>query len=125
MRSDGPEEHAIEYTLDALFARCEPVTRETFDALLEASQAAGPVIVEAKKTSIHLAGPKSAFAGVHPRKAGFVLNIRSETPIRSARIRKLEQVSAHRFHNELLLTGPSQVDAELRGWLRDAYALSC
>ncbi|MES2086101.1 MAG: hypothetical protein V4514_17595 [Pseudomonadota bacterium] len=34
--------------------------------------------------------------------------------LRAGGHRELEQVSAHCFHNERLLTGPSQFDAELQ-----------
>jgi len=35
-----------------------------------------------------------------------------------------EQVSKNSFHNEIKLASPSDVDEELLGWLKDAYALS-
>jgi len=97
--------------------------RKVYDAILAATGKFGTVKAEEKKTSVHLVA-KTAFAGVHPRKGAVLLNIRSDTPIESARIRKLEQVSAKRFHNEMLLNSPTEVDREVVGWLRDAYALS-
>jgi Domain of unknown function (DUF5655) len=75
-----------------------------------------------KKTSIHLTR-SVGFAGVHPRKSYLYLNIRTDYPIASPRIAKSEQVSKNRFHNELKLTSPDEIDAELLGWLKDAYAL--
>ena len=63
------------------------------------------------------------FASVHPRKSYVYLNIRSDYPIASPRIAKTEQVSKNRFHNELKLTSPGEIDEELLGWLQDAYAL--
>lgn len=75
-----------------------------------------------KKTSIHLTR-SVGFAGVHPRKSYLYLNIRTAYPIDSPRIAKSEQVSKNRFHNELKLTSPDEIDAELLGWLKDAYAL--
>ncbi len=109
--------------MTALFARSDPAVEKTYGALLKAVSKFGKVTAEEKKTSIHLVA-KTAFAGVHPRKSAVLLNVRSAAPIRSKRIRKLEQVSANRFHNELLLASPEEVDRELIGWLRAAYALS-
>lgn len=106
-----------------LFARSEPSSRQAYDAVLKATRAFGDVKAEEKKTSIHLVA-KTAFAGVHPRKVGILLNIRSATPIDSPRIRKVERVSANRFHNEMLVGSAAEVDAEVRTWLRDAYSLS-
>lgn len=106
----------------ALFAKSEPGVAAIYEAIRKATQRFGAVTIEAKKTSIHLVAG-SAFAGAHPRKSGILLNIRTMSPIKSKRIRKTEQVSANRCHNEVLLSGPSDVDAELIGWLKNAYAL--
>ncbi len=109
--------------LDALFVGREPQVRATFDRSVTALAALGPLAVQAKKPSIHLAR-RSAFAGVQPRKGSILLNIRTAAPLDSARVRKVEHVSANRFHNEMLLEGPGEVDAELLDWLGEAYALS-
>jgi len=109
--------------LDAVFAGKEPVVRTIYDRLIAAMKPFGPMTVEPKKTSIHIVR-KSGFAGVHPRKSAILLNIRSQAPIKSTRIRKMEKVSANRCHNELLLSAPADIDKELLGWLRAAYDLS-
>jgi hypothetical protein len=107
----------------SLFAKSEPAVEKTYAAILKAVSKFGDVRAEEKKTSIHLCA-KTGFAGVHPRKAAVLLNIRSATPIKSKRIRKVETVSANRFHNEMLLKSPQEVDAEVIGWLKSAYSLS-
>jgi hypothetical protein len=101
----------------------DPAARKVYDAIVTAADKFGEVKVEEKKTSVHLVA-KTAFAGVHPRKGAVLLNIRSDAPIESERIRKLEQVSAKRFHNEMLIDTPAGVDREVVGWLKSAYALS-
>jgi hypothetical protein len=107
----------------SVFAKCEPSVEKTYAAILKAVSRFGEVRAEEKKTSIHLCA-KTGFAGVHPRRSAVLLNIRSDAPIKSKRIRKLEKVSANRFHNEMLLESPKDVDAEVTGWLRNAYLLS-
>ena len=102
----------------------DPAGRKVYEAILAATAKFGDVKTEEKKTSVHLVGARSAFAGVHPRKGAVLLNIRSDAPIKSERIRKLEQVSAKRFHNEMLIDTPGGVDREVIGWLKSAYALS-
>jgi hypothetical protein len=109
--------------VQAVFVGKDPEALATYRALTAAIEAFGPFVEEPKKTSIHL-GRKSAFAGVHPRKAAILLVIRTSAPIESARVRKLERVSANRWHNEMLLNGPAEVDTEVLGWLRQAYELS-
>lgn len=101
----------------------DPGARKVYDAILAATGQFGEVKAEEKKTSVHLVA-KTAFAGVHPRKGAVVLNIRTDAPIQSKRIRKLEQVSTKRFHNEILIDSPAGVDREVTGWLKSAYALS-
>jgi hypothetical protein len=109
--------------VQTVFAGKAPEVLGTYRALTAALAAIGPFIEEPKKTSIHL-NRKSAFAGVHPRKAAILLVIRSAKPIESPRIRKLDRVSANRWHNEMLLSAPAEVDPEVMGWLGEAYALS-
>jgi hypothetical protein len=53
-----------------------------------------------------------------------VLNLVTEAPVASERIRKSEQVSRNRWHNEVLITGPADLDLQLTAWLREAYALT-
>lgn len=111
------------YTVEALFAGKDPASRAIYARLLEALGALGPCREEPKKTSIHLART-TGFAGVHPRKGALLLNVRTAQPIDSPRVVKREQVSRHRWHNEIRLASAEEVDAELLAWLREAYALA-
>ena len=97
--------------------------RQIYDHLLKHSRRFGPVVEDPKKTSIHL-NNATAFAGVATRKNAIILTIKSDRDLDSPRIHKSEQTSARRFHHEVKLTAPADVDAELIGWLKDAYALS-
>ncbi len=105
------------------FAAREPNVQAIYDALLKAARKLGPVEEDPKKTSIHL-NRGTAFAGVATQKAALVLTLKSASDIRSSRIRKHEQASAHRWHVEVKLTTPADVDAELVTWLRAAYEMS-
>jgi hypothetical protein len=107
----------------ALLAGKNPIVREIYDRLLEAVGSLGPFTSEAKKTSIHLVHT-SGFAGVHPRNSYLYLNLRLDHPLVSDRTAKTEQVSRNRWHNEIRLDSPEQVDEELLGWLREAYSLT-
>ncbi|MGZ3617616.1 MAG: DUF5655 domain-containing protein [Ktedonobacteraceae bacterium] len=109
-------------TSAALFAGKDEIVQAIYTRLLQALHTFGPVQEEPKKTSIHLVH-STGFAGVHPRKSYLYLNLRTDSPIGNPRITKTEQVSKNRFHNELKLTSPDEIDEELLGWLRDAYEL--
>jgi hypothetical protein len=105
-----------------LFAGGDPEVLATYDRLLAVLTELGPFTEEPKKTSIHLVRATS-FAGVHPRKRSLTLNLRTDRPFESTRIARVEQVSKNRYHNEIRLAQPADVDAELVGWLREAYTL--
>ena len=107
----------------ALFASGGANALAILDALFRAAGAQGPFEVEIKKTCLHMChGP--AFAGVHPRKTGLLVTLKSEAPIASPRVRKADIVSARRAYNDLLLSDPADIDAEFTGWLQGASALT-
>lgn len=101
----------------------EPVVRAIYDAVVTAARKLGPVEEDPKKTSIHL-NRRTAFAGVATRKDAVVLTIKAPADIQSPRIHKHEQASANRWHLEVRLTDPRQVDPELKQWLAAAFAMS-
>src|SRR5437588_3937439 len=105
------------------FNNREPNVRATYDRLLATARTFGAVREEPKKTSIHLVN-RTAFAGVATRKNALVLTIKAENDLRDRRIEKHEQVSARRWHVELRLTGPGDVDRQVIEWLRAAYEMS-
>jgi hypothetical protein len=111
------------YTVRNHFEGKEPVVRQIYDKLLSTVKLFGPVAEDAKKTSIHLVNT-TALAGVAIRRGHLILTIKSDRPLSSRRIHKSEQVSARRFHHELKLMSPADIDEELAGWLKIAYVMS-
>jgi hypothetical protein len=111
------------FTINSHFEGKTPNVRKIYDQLLRRLKKLGPIREEAKKTSIHLVSA-TALAGVATRKDSLVLTIKSDRPLTSPRIHKSEQTSARRFHHEVKLTTPTEVDDELVRWLNEAYALS-
>ena len=107
----------------AHFAKSDPEVHQTYRRVLEVARAIGPVVEESKKTSIHLVA-RTAFAGVATRRSALILTLKSAKDIRSPRIEKREQVSAHRWHVEIRLAKPSDVDRQLASWLSAAYQLA-
>jgi uncharacterized protein DUF5655 len=100
-----------------------PAVRVIYDRILTIARRFGPVQEEPKKTSIHLAR-KTAFAGVATRKNALILTLKSATDLKSPRVSKHEKASANRWHLEVRLDDPAQVDAELEAWLKAAYELA-
>jgi len=97
--------------------------RATYRRVLAAACAFGPVTEQAKKTSIHLVR-RTAFAGVATRRSSLILTLKSSTDIRSPRIEKREQTSPNRWHVDIRLEEPAQVDRQLTTWLKAAYELA-
>jgi hypothetical protein len=99
-----------------------PVARALYEELLRAIAPFGAFEIEVKKSSIHLVR-SSAFAGVHPRKQYLLITIEAAAPIPSGRIIITEQVSTNRWHLDVKVSIAGDFDAELLGWLREAYEI--
>ena len=105
------------------FTGKDPTVRATYQRLIDVARTLGPVTEESKKTSIHLVRD-TAFAGIATRRSSFILTLKSATDLRSPRITKREQASANRWHLEIRLEKPAQIDRQLTGWLQAAYELA-
>jgi len=110
-------------TVESHFVKKDPAVLATYRRVLDAARALGPVAEEAKKTSIHLVR-RTAFAGVATRRSSLILTLKSATDIRNARIEKREQTSSNRWHLEIRLAEPADVDRQLTTWLKAAYELA-
>ena len=111
------------FTVKSHFEGKAPNVRKIYDQLIKHLKKFGEITEEPKKTSIHLVN-KTAFAGVVTRNRAIILTIKSDRKLSSPRIHKSEQTSASRFHHEVRLTSPVDVDAELTSWLKAAFELS-
>ena len=105
------------------FAGKDSTVRATYQRLIDVARTLGPVTEEAKKTSIHLVR-HTAFAGVATRRSSLILTMKSATDVRSPRIEKREQTSANRWHIEVRLEKPANIDRQLTAWLTAAYELA-
>ena len=110
------------FTVDDQFLGKTPNVRAIYDRLLDEARKLGPFEEEPKKTSIHLSNGR-AFAGVHTRKDALLLTLVADHPIPSPRIEKVEQASKSRYHLEVRLKQPQDVDSELVAWLQSSYSL--
>jgi hypothetical protein len=110
-------------TVEQHFAGKDPVVREIYDRLLAEIGKFGEVTEDPKKTSIHL-NRRTAFAGVATRKGSLVLTLKASQDFGSPRVKKHEQASANRWHLEVPLSSPAEVDAELAAWLKAGYEIS-
>lgn len=113
----------MRHTVEQHFDGRSPVVRSIYDAVLRAAHAFGPVEEDPKKTSIHL-NRRSAFAGIQTRKNLLILTIKADSDIDDTRISRREQASANRWHHEIRIESPGEIDEQITGWLHASYALS-
>ncbi len=106
----------------SLFINKSPVVEEIYKTILKELKAFGKIIIEPKKTSIHLKN-KTAFGGVHPKKNWLDFNLVLDHSIEDDRVTKVEQVSKSRFHNNFRLNSPADVDKSFTSLLKKSYEL--
>ena len=107
---------------ESVVTSASPAAQQLYRDLLKAIRTLGPFEEELKKTSVHLVRA-SAFAGIQFRRRYLIVTIKSDAPIRSQRVIKLEQVSKNRWHSEVRVSSDADFDSQLLVWLRAAYDL--
>jgi hypothetical protein len=106
--------------LDEHFVTAQPAVRATFDAVLQAVQAIGPVEVLPEKTRIAL-HVRMSFAAFVVRRRWLDGHLVLARRIGSPRFRKVEVYSPGNVLHAFRLAEPADVDAEFVGWLEEAY----
>jgi len=94
-----------------------------YKALLKRLKSIGRFEIEPKATSLHVVHQRG-FLGVHYRKDGLLLNIVLDRALETARLKASEQVSRNRYHNEVLVATPREIDSELVRWVKEAHRLA-
>jgi hypothetical protein len=111
----------MESSIPSLF-RNTAATEAAFRRLLDMVRALPDVELEEKKTCVHFSTGNGAFLGVHPRKQGLRLTVPLARALPADCVAKCEQVSTHRFHNEIDFTD-EHAAPRLAEWIEEAYSL--
>jgi hypothetical protein len=106
--------------LEQHFAGKELCVREAFDAVLAVVDALGPVEVLAEKSRIAL-HVRMSFAAFTPRRSTLPGHLVLARAVDSPRWDKVQVFSPRNVLHAITLRGPHDVDAELAGWLAEAY----
>ena len=101
----------------------DPALAPLYAAVTERLLEPGPVVVEPKKTFVHLKS-RVTFAGIHVRRGLLLLQIVTNDPIENDRVVRVDRVSANRVHNHVPIASPADLDEELMNWLTGASALA-
>jgi Domain of unknown function (DUF5655) len=107
--------------LDEHFAASEPGVRATFDALLAAIEALGPVTVNATKSRISLQARMRFAAVERPRRRHLNAHLVLTRPIDNPRFTRVEHLEPYYHLHHIRLETPADIDAELKAWLAEAY----
>jgi hypothetical protein len=106
--------------LDQHFIRAAPQVRATFDAVLAAVSAMGPVQVLPEKTRIAL-HVRMSFAAFMPRRHWLSGHLVLARRIDSPRFVRIDTISPRNVVHTFRLAAPGEVNAEFTGWLAEAY----
>jgi hypothetical protein len=100
--------------------RATPETRAIFERVMQAVHACGPVQVAPTKTGINLmSGTSLGSVSLHKGYVNIGLVFTRE--IKHARLKLLYRLSAQSFGYRVRVDSPSEVDADLKTWIREAY----
>lgn len=97
-----------------------PGIRALFDAVHQAIMASGPVTVLSEKTRIAFQ-VRMSFAQVSPRQGWLVGHLVLARRRPSPRFTRIDTISPRNHVHHFRLVTASEIDAEFRDWLREAY----
>lgn len=100
----------------------DPAVRETFDRLIAVVERIGPFSVLSEKTRIAL-HVRMSFAALMPRRRWLDGHVVLAHRLDSVRFRRVDVYSPHNIVHVFRLSSPDEVDEEVAGWLRKAYAV--
>jgi hypothetical protein len=107
-------------TLERHLAGSPAAVVETFWAVVDAACACGPLEVVPEKTRVALHA-RMSFAALIPRRRWLDGHVVLARRLQSPRFRRIETFSPRNHLHAFRLTDPGEVDAEMRGWLAEAY----
>jgi hypothetical protein len=97
-----------------------PLLRPIFDAIIDAAAGLGEVVIQTRKTYVSLVTPRRTFARIQPTtKQRLDLGLRLEGLEPGGRL--LPSKIHETMPLQISLTSPDEVDAEVLGWLQQAY----
>ena len=109
-----------ERSLEGLFAGSTPETLSLARAYVTLLQSLGDVQVLPQKTRL-VCVARVRFAGLSPRKRGFVAGFALHRWLDSPRIVKTEDYGPRWRYHQVRVTSPADLDDELRAWLQESH----
>jgi hypothetical protein len=108
------------FTLEDLFARSKPTALDLARTYVALLYALGDVQVIPQKTRL-VCVARVRFAGLEPRKDGFLANFALQRWLASSRIVKTADYGPRWRAHYVLVQAEADMDTELRGWLQESH----
>lgn len=110
------------HSLEEHFAGREPIAIDTYLAFEAAARETGDVIVLPEKTRVAFQ-VRMSFAAATIRRRWVDAHVVLARRLDSPRFRKVETFSPRNHLHLFRLAAPEEVDAEVKAWLQEAYAV--
>lgn len=107
-------------TIEAYFATGPERERPIFDAVMHHLESVGPVHVEPVAVGIFLKRAAS-FAQLRPKRRWVALSFSLRRTVRHRLIQRKPIPHGERHYHVVNLTGPDDLDDDIRSWLTEAY----
>lgn len=111
------------FSADALFGRCEPHVRATFERITEAAHACGPVRVYAQKTRMVIQA-RIRFVGAQPQKRKLLVHLLLPSDVKTTRATKRVRMGSYDICF-MEFASEAHVDAHIKRLIAKAYAIGC
>ena len=122
-RANQGHECSPAMSLDEYFATGPARERPIFEAVMAHMKTVGPVHVEPVSVGIFLKRAKS-FAQLRPMTKWVALSFGLDRRVHHPKIGRKVVEYRGRYHHVLNVTGPEDIDDDVRQWLTEAYLLS-
>jgi Domain of unknown function (DUF5655) len=108
------------FSLDELFARARPEVLDLARHYVAILHSLGDVQVIPQKTRL-VCVARVRFAGLYPRKNGFLAAFALRRRLDGPRIAKIDDYGPRWQGHFVLVTTPADLDDELRAWLQESH----
>jgi hypothetical protein len=108
------------FTLEALFANADPGVLDLARSYVAMLQSLGDVQVITQKTRL-VCVARVRFAGLYPRKAGFLASFALHRWLASTRIVKTDDYGPRWRVHYVRVQSCADLDGELRAWLQESH----
>lgn len=94
-----------------------------YHAFVALVEACGPFTYSVAKTTITFKGSRRGFAGARPTAPGLAVYLDLQRMVEDPRVIRAVPYTKRLFTHHLRITAPEELDDEVAGWVREAYAV--